>query len=436
MIKYYEIFEKWTVFKELDALNKQLFYACDIGDLKDIKKLLSQGANIHTRDDDGGVLLNAIQNNSYNVVKYLVEQGADVNDVDDCGNTPLHVAVDDNKFVWVKYLVEHGADINVMDESGYTPLYSAINNDNFNMVKYLVDQGANINIKCDDEPLLIKSFNFQNRITLYLIENGADVNVKSEDSASTLMMTSNKKIMKILIEKGVDVNAEDKYGDTTFSYNEGEWDDYDIQKAIMNNYPNGYRILKENNIEIHPKIKQEYPEESIPDELGFFEGFKESEELIDLCKVAPDLKKIKELVENGADVNFKDKLNNTVLSWACSCDNLEVVKYLIKKGADINNTDKNGSTPIIVAAYNHLTKIVQYLIEQGADVSVIDNDNDSCFDNRNLIDFWSSYEIQKLLIKKDMKNIYLLSKHGISIHPKIKQEYPEEIIVDELGFFN
>ena len=38
----------------------------------------------------------------------------------------------------------------------------------------------------------------------------------------------------------------------------------------MNKYPDGYGILKKIGANINPRIKQEYPEEAISDELGFF----------------------------------------------------------------------------------------------------------------------------------------------------------------------
>ncbi|ORX85834.1 ankyrin, partial [Anaeromyces robustus] len=45
----------------------------------------------------------------------------------------------------VKYLIEHGADINKENRGGETPLFLACRSGNKNLVKYLIDLGADIN---------------------------------------------------------------------------------------------------------------------------------------------------------------------------------------------------------------------------------------------------------------------------------------------------
>jgi len=47
----------------------------------------------------------------------------------------------------VKYLIEQGADINIENESGETPLFNACSSGNENLVKYLIEHGADINIE-------------------------------------------------------------------------------------------------------------------------------------------------------------------------------------------------------------------------------------------------------------------------------------------------
>jgi ankyrin repeat protein len=50
------------------------------------------------------------------IVKYLVEQGADVNWIDHDGSFALILSTKYGHFDVVKYLVEHGSDINEKDE--------------------------------------------------------------------------------------------------------------------------------------------------------------------------------------------------------------------------------------------------------------------------------------------------------------------------------
>jgi len=68
----------------------------------------------------------ACQNVHIEVVKNLVEHGADINKEDNDGATPLYIACFNEQVV--KYLVEHEADINKEADGGFTPLYIACQN--------------------------------------------------------------------------------------------------------------------------------------------------------------------------------------------------------------------------------------------------------------------------------------------------------------------
>ena len=59
-------------------------------------------------------------------VKYLVENGADVNASDDDSWTPLHVASANGYFEITKYFVENGADVNALNNDRQTPLHVLI----------------------------------------------------------------------------------------------------------------------------------------------------------------------------------------------------------------------------------------------------------------------------------------------------------------------
>lgn len=50
----------------------------------------------------------------------------------------------------VKIALNNGADINAVDEYGYTALHSAAENGNLEVVKLLVEQGADVNIRTPD----------------------------------------------------------------------------------------------------------------------------------------------------------------------------------------------------------------------------------------------------------------------------------------------
>ena len=55
------------------------------------------------------------------------------------------------------------------------------------------------------------------------------------------------------------------------------------------------------------------------------------------------------IITNGANVNAKDRFDNTPLHYAVQTDQKEIIELLIAKGADVNAKNNNGRTPLDLA---------------------------------------------------------------------------------------
>ncbi|KAH9850291.1 ankyrin repeat-containing domain protein, partial [Lenzites betulinus] len=60
---------------------------------------------------------------SVDIVRYLIDQGADVNRSDSGAWTPLHIAASGGFDEVVTELLGSGADVNQRNDKGLTPLY-------------------------------------------------------------------------------------------------------------------------------------------------------------------------------------------------------------------------------------------------------------------------------------------------------------------------
>ena len=83
----------------------------------------------------------------------------------------------------------------------------------------------------------------------------------------------------------------------------------------------------------------------------------------------PDIKVLKFLVDNGADVNFKDtKFSNTsILHLAASEGYMDKTAYLLKEQhLNINEMNSRGKTPLSHSMIFENVEIAEYLIENGA----------------------------------------------------------------------
>ncbi|MBN2858477.1 MAG: ankyrin repeat domain-containing protein, partial [Candidatus Delongbacteria bacterium] len=78
------------------------------------------------------------------IVKYLVDKGADINTRDREGSIPLQNAAIKGYFEIVKILVENGSDVNYKDYNDVTPLHFACMSGNLEMIKFLESKGANL----------------------------------------------------------------------------------------------------------------------------------------------------------------------------------------------------------------------------------------------------------------------------------------------------
>lgn len=118
-----------------------------------LKLLISHGADVNALSKyDEPALFPALDN--LKLVKLLVENGADIelratglNVYTGRQTTALHEASYRASLNVVKYLIEQGADIHATDANGWTPLHYAAYNGNSATVEYLLSVGANRHAK-------------------------------------------------------------------------------------------------------------------------------------------------------------------------------------------------------------------------------------------------------------------------------------------------
>ncbi|OQE13959.1 hypothetical protein PENSTE_c041G05633 [Penicillium steckii] len=114
-------------------------------------------------DEDFGGVLHLTRN--LTIGKFLLDQGAEVNEVSDSGRTPLHVAVENGDLAMAALLLESGADVNADGRRNLgpsffhsTPLKCALklgcNDTKLSMVKLLIEYGAKLTLPRGNSHLL------------------------------------------------------------------------------------------------------------------------------------------------------------------------------------------------------------------------------------------------------------------------------------------
>jgi ankyrin repeat protein len=162
-----------------------LGHAIENDSIEIIKILVENGAGVNALcEGDTTALWKAVSIGSIEVVVYLVENGADINQTDNGGFTALFRATQwDGPIEIIKYLIETGADINHTNDAGYTALFEAVYSNNIDVIRFLVEAGADINHKDSDgtTPFTIaiiaeiKEIEEKTKIINYFISNGANI---------------------------------------------------------------------------------------------------------------------------------------------------------------------------------------------------------------------------------------------------------------------
>ena len=121
-----------------------------------------------------------------------------------------------------------------------------------------------------------------------------------------------------------------------------------------------------------------------------------------------NITEIKSLLNQGANVNVREKDGQTPLHYAAYLNNINIAKLLIDSGADVNVQDEDGWAPLRWAVRAENFDLVKLLIENGADVNV--QDKDGCAPLHSAA-FWDSVDIIKLLIENGV-DPFIKNKDG------------------------
>ncbi|MBO4631176.1 MAG: ankyrin repeat domain-containing protein [Lentisphaeria bacterium] len=305
--------------------------ACKTPFLENVQTVHKFGGNVNARDKDGDMaLMSAAALGSVETVKYLVSQGADLNAKNENGATVLMYAAGyPGNLETVKYLVGKGADVNEKIGGlfgGTTALMLAARvPGNLETVKYLVGKGADVKARnaLGMTALMYAAGKTGNLETVkYLVSRGADLNEKDELSGKTALMHAaekpgNLETIKYLVSQGADVNA-------ISSGFFGILDKTVLMWAAVSGDLEAVKYLVGKGADVNAK-----------------DG--EGATVLMHTSASGELEMVKYLVGKGADINAKDKEGATVLMWAAVSDDLETVKYLVGKGADVN-AKANGAT--------------------------------------------------------------------------------------------
>ena len=317
-------------------------------------------------DDDKKILLIRTLINSPDVsfVKHVIDFGYSL-DYENDGATLLHYAAANKNVEIVRFFIEQGLDVNAIDNAGDSPLFCAAEYcENPDVLKELIAAGADTGITGhNSETLLIMAAgrNPNPEITKFLLEQGFDIEERDNDGFTPItnaaLWQSNEDVIKVLVDFGADINAKTNDGSnmlhlavhnenpSVFRYISSSFSTWDvdndgfscIRKALINaRSPEVVKLLLQ-------KMRIEHIQTAC---------FNENPEILEA------------LIQSGYDVNATDANGATVLMIAAHYNkNPDVIRVLRYYKVIWNNTDEKGRNVLHYAAANEEAAIYEWMLE-------------------------------------------------------------------------
>ena len=135
------------------------------------------------------------------------------------------------------------------------------------------------------------------------------------------------------------------------------------------------------------------------------------------------------LLENGAEIEAKDRNGNTALLIAARLGKLDIVKLLLEKKANIKASNEQKNTPLLLAITRNHTQIATILIKKGADITAKNNEGNTPL----LLAVNLTHPETKILLQlvgaahniKADKNLKEIGVQNFNTLTKIKANYPQ-----------
>ena len=364
--------------------NSPMHYACMYGRLKCLKRFIANNRNV----------MEFLQvSNNTGCTPFSVKTSS--------GGTILHVACDEGDINVVKKLLEAGADPNVTDEFGFTPLMRAVVSTSESGITTDVVSSI-ITALCNSQCSINAAF---------VPSKPSDSNVYYCEGSTALHMaidewTVNHLCVQALVDNGAALDARDVRGCTPLHIASmlGRFELF----ILLGPSPESYQIkdndgctplyyaCENSHLECFREIMVQIPDD-ICDLMKVANKYGDTplsvlgdndRTILHVACEKGDLSIVKKVLEAGADPIITDRLGCTPLHYACENSHLECVREFVVQIPDVicdlmKAANKYGATPLSVRGDNDRTilhvacekgdlSIVEKVLEAGADPIITD----------------------------------------------------------------
>jgi len=449
--------------KHSSSLNKALYN----NDIDMVKTLISNGSEIKGNDDFTPIVLSYLLDHK-EIFEYLISH-FDVNELDKNGYSILHYAILKEDLIMIKYLIENGADVNYKKNKnmyGQSAIDICLKLKSIDSFKNILESSTLSLNKLNEkgETLLITLYKIENysldeklNFMKFVLQKDVDINVVDKNGKSAIEYAyddNSLPIIQLLLDHGA--NFDNKLKDSVLNNNVDDDSislikllmDHDIitntetllKNAIDENSLPMFKLLIDHGIITNPesilRYAIEYGEVEFVEYLARYNINYFTNDIIREIIFKNKIDLIKMLIPGHLAVNRE---NENDLIYAIESENKKIIQYLVDCGEDINKCygeNQSKCVPIMIAIKNENINMIKYLIEIGAIVNQKSKDNGEALimksKNINIINYLNEKGVEITKSNDDDTN-YIIKLY---INDTINNDTPMEIKNNDLSNLN